>query len=122
MSSFSEVFHAEIEGLAESGILSKTGVGRFDQLITHLAAHSSIPKDQIYVVSCARPNNLNIRLTQGKSQHRHNLLGLGVIPKTADAAKTVAGGLKAGANFIGPGKAQYDAVGIVVKDATGRWV
>jgi MoxR-like ATPase len=121
MTAFADHFHSMLEALSTSGKLSKTGTGRFDPLIEELGKHLSIPTDEIYVVSCARPNNLNIRLTQGKSQHRHNVLGLGVIPKTAEVPKIVAGGLKAGANFIGDGKAQYDAVGVVVKQ-DGRWM
>lgn len=126
MTAFADTFHSMLDGLSTSGKLSKTGVGRFDPLIEQISNHVSIPTDEIYVVACARPNNLNIRLTQGKSQHRHNLLGLGVIPKTAnvgsaDVDKIVASGLKAGASFIGKGRAQYDAVGVVVK-RDGRWM
>lgn len=121
MTAFSDKFHSHIEDLSSTGKLSKTGTGRFAPLIAELAAKLSASKEDIYVVSCARPNNLNIRLTQGTSQHRHKALALGVIPNAADVSKIVASGLTAGAHFIGDGKAQYDAVGIVVKDA-GRWV
>ena len=69
----------------------------------------------------APQNNLNIRLTQGRAQHRHFALGLGVIPNATDVNKIVQGGLKAGATFIGTGSAQYDAVAVVVNVA-GRWV
>ena len=119
MTKFSDNFHANIDTLVQSKALSKTGVGRFKSLIDEIANHLSIAKDQVYVVSCARPNNLNIRLTQGAAQHRHNVFGLGVIPNPKK--DTVKGGLKAAKSFIGPGNAQYDAVGVAVVE-NGRWV
>src|SRR5258706_12795741 len=120
MSQFSEQLHSHIDGLHSSGKLSKTGIGRFDPLLKDIAAHLAIPIDNIYVVACARPNNLNIRLTQGTAQHRHNVLGLGVIPTEGADDNTVNSGLTAGSAFIGPGNAKYDSVGVVIKK-DGRW-
>lgn len=121
MTNFADSFHERLEDLSSSGKLSKTGTGRFNPLIAELGTHLKIAPEDVYVVSCARPNNLNIRLSQGTSQHRHKVLALGVIPEAADVQKIVAGGIKAGANFIGSDKAQYDAIGIVIKDG-GKWV
>jgi len=121
MTAFADEFNAKLEALASSGTLSKTGVGRFAELTAAIARHLSLSSDDVYMVSCARPNNLNIRLTQGRAQHRHFALGLGVIPNATDVNKIVQGGLKAGATFIGTGNAQYDAVAVVVHVA-GRWV
>ena len=121
MTAFADAFDAKLEALASSGTLSKTGVGRFDELTAAIAGHLSLSSNDVYMVSCARPNNLNIRLTQGRAQHRHFALGLGVIPNATDVNKIVQGGLKAGATFIGTGSAQYDAVAVVVNVA-GRWV
>lgn len=121
MTAFADEFDAKLQALANSGTLSKTGVGRFDSLTAAIAEHLSLQDDDVYMVSCARPNNLNIRLTQGRAQHRHFALGLGVIPNAPDVEKIVQGGLKAGATFIGTGNAQYDAVAVVINVA-GRWV
>jgi len=121
MTTFADEFHAKLQVLADSGTLSKTGVGRFDELTAAIAGHLSLSSEDVYMVSCARPNNLNIRLTQGRAQHRHFALGLGVIPNAADVNKVVQGGLKAGATFIGTENAQYDAVAVVV-NVSDRWV
>ncbi|WP_428001995.1 McrB family protein [Acidovorax sp.] len=122
MTEFAAKFHENLAELENSGKLSKTGVGRFDGLTADIAQHISAKKDDVYMVSCARPNNLNIRLTQGRAQHRHFSLGLGVIPDAGDDADTIVRrGLKAGASFIGENNAQYDAVAVVVK-VQGKWV
>jgi hypothetical protein len=120
MTAFAEDFHNEIDILVQSNKLSKTGTGRFDPLKKKIAAHVTGEEDQVYVISCARPNNLNIRLTQGAAQHRHNIFGLGVIPNAS--ANTVKSGLKAARTFIGSGKAQYNAVGVAVQSAEGKWI
>lgn len=119
MTDFAEKVHAHIEALETAGKLSKRGTGRFDPLIRDIATHLGVGTDEVYVVACARPNNLNIRLTQGTAQHRHNVIGLGVLPNGDN--RTVLSGLKAGASFIGNGKAQYDAVGVIIKQ-DGKWV
>lgn len=121
MTDFADRFHERIEGLYSVGLLSKTGTGRFDPLIVEITQHLGLDEEEVYVVSCARPNNLNIRLTQGKAQHRHNVLGLGVIPPESANGSTVDSGLKAATSFIGEGNAQYNAVGVVVKHDS-RWV
>lgn len=121
MTQFADTFNEHIDTLASTGILSKKGTGRFTSLIADIAGRLDIKSDQIYVVSCARPNNLNIRLTQGRAQHRHNVLGLGVLTVEAFTPSLITAGLKAASSFIGKGNAQYDAVGVVVlKD--GVWV
>lgn len=121
MTAFADEFDTKLQVLAKSGTLSKTGVGRFDELTAAIAKHLSLSSDDVYMVSCARPNNLNIRLTQGRAQHRHFALGLGVIPNATDVDKIVQGGLKAGSTFIGTSNAQYDAVAVVV-NVNDRWV
>ena len=120
MTAFSEQLNEHIEELSKSKTLSKTGVGRFDKLVEKIGAHLSLNTDEIYMVSCARPNNLNIRLTQGRAQHRHFLFGIGVIPNADNTQKVIDSALKAGATFIGNGKAQYDAVAVIV-NVSGKW-
>src|SRR5688500_11938603 len=112
VTAFAETFHEGLAQLEASGTLSKTGVGRLDALIGEISKHLSVHSDDVYMVSCARTNNLNIRLTQGRAQDRHLVLGLGVIPNAPDVNKVVAACLKAGATFIGTGSAQYDAVAV----------
>src|SRR4051812_43781602 len=113
MTKFADTFHEHIRVLEESDKLSKTGTGRFDPLIADIAEYLGVSTDEVYIVACARPNNFNIRLTQGKSQRRHSTLGLGVIPKSKSG--TIKSALKAGSAFIGSGKAEYDAVGVVLQ-------
>lgn len=120
MSDFSEAFHNEIHALVESNTLSKTGTGRFDPLKKIIAEHITIREDQVYVFASKRPNNLNIRLTQGAAQHRHNIFGLGVIPDATEV--TIKSGMKAAKAFIGSGKAQYDAVGVATQSTDGKWI
>lgn len=121
MTEFADEFDQKLKELDSAGVLSKKGTGRFKSLIPIISEHLDIVPDEIYVVACARPNNLNIRLSQGRSQHRHNSLGLGVLSKNAFSTSQVESGMKAAASFIGTGNAQYDAVGVVLlKD--DKWV
>lgn len=120
MATFAETFHGHLEKLESANQLSKTGTGRFDPLIADLATHMGISEAEIYVIACARPNNLNIRLTQGRAQHQHHRIALGVMTKE-HTPKTVTSGMSAAKAFIGPGNARYDAVGVVTKQ-NGKWI
>lgn len=121
MTQFADAFHKQIEELASAGALSKKGTGRFKGLIPTISAHLDIGTEEIYVVACARPNNLNIRLSQGRSQHRHNILGLGILPTSEFSTSQIKSGMKAASSFIGKGNAQYDAVGVVLLKGD-KWV
>ena len=96
------------------GGLKNTSTKRFDDLAGIVAEFFQVEKHEMKIIAAAKASNVWNRFAEGKAVHNHFKLGVAILPGK-DAASAVAP-IK---TFIGPGKARYDCVALLVKKGGG---
>ena len=108
-----EVAIKDIEKKFKRG-LQNTSTKRFDVLSAIVSEFFDVDKNDIKIIAATKASNVWNRLAEGKAVHNHFKLGIAIL-SGSDAVSAVAP-IK---TFIGPGKARYDSIAILVKDGEG---